>query len=217
MKYDDDELAEAALLIAHTPDAGPMPAELEERILGKAPAIATEVRFSTTKGAAVAVEAPTPIGEGRPRSGVSAWAGWLAAAACFAFAIYEWRSAGLRHGVEPARVTATQTLELRDPTGRVRGGVVCDADGSECRLTITELPTNADGEQYRLWLSGSDAERAVAVGALTCTAACVERELRVPQVPGLQRVNAAWITHERADGSAPSLDVARVVLGSARR
>ena len=215
MKYDDDELAEAALLIAHTPDAGPMPAELEDRILGKAPAIATEVRFSTTKGAAVAVEAPTPIAERRPRSGMSAWVGWLAAAACFAFAVYEWRSATLRQGAAP--VTAAPTLELRDADGRVRGGVACDASGGECRLTVAELAPNAAGEHYRLWLSGSDAEHAIAVGAVTCATTCVERELRVPQARSLERVTAAWITHERADGAPPSLEVARVVVTSARR
>ncbi len=195
MKYDDDELAEAALLLAYheshdQPGAPSMPRALEQKLLEQGRAHASEVRYSTTKAAAVAVDPVAPAGPSKV-SRIGGWTGWLAAAACFAFAVYEWRLSSLQTTV-PVTARATPWLEARDATGREVAEL---GAGGEPEITVTSLPANVAGEHYRIWISTSAARSPAAAGSFVCTEACRQRVLTgaLPKT-GIQGL---WITRNR--------------------
>jgi hypothetical protein len=194
MKYDDDELAEAALLLAHAREEQEMPRGLERKLLAQGRAVASEVRFTTTKAAAVVVEeASDPLL--RPRSIVRTWGGWFAAAACVAFLVFQWRTRAIEH--ETAKLTASvastsSVIDLKDHAGTVVGVVRWDSAAGLVRLTLAGLPSSASGEHYRLWLSSSDAAHASAAGAFSCADGCEGRVLDAAGRADVPR--AAWLT-----------------------
>ena len=172
MKYDDDELAEAALLLAHVEPAGQMPKALENVILEQATHTVAEVRLSTTKVGAVAVDEPdAPVAPVRRLSFARRWGGWLAAAACFSIVVYQWRLHALSATQAARPVSSPDAIAIRSPAGLVLARVT----PREAIVTIEVLPENVPGERYELWLSPAGPERAVAVGAFVCKEECRSR------------------------------------------
>ena len=196
MTYDDDELAAAALLLAYhesqaQADLPSMPGALERKLLAQGRAHASEVRYSTTKAAAVSVEASVQFLPS-PASRVSGWVGWLAAAACVAFAVYQWRIASLR--VEPPTLArSVPSLEARDASG---AGVAELQAGPEGELMIRKLPANVAGEHYRVWTSTSASNEPVPAGSFACAEACSQRAVSGVLLPGT--VQGLWITKNKA-------------------
>jgi len=215
MKYDDDELAEAALLLAHVAPDRAMPEALEAKIAAQGEAVAAEVRFSTTKAGALVQPAAAPERQRATRLGSFGFAGWLAAAACFALVVYQWRS----HAIEqesrrlaaatagPAEVGAIQ-IPLVDPRG-VRIGEVRYQASKRGHLVVAHLAPSSASEHYRLWLSESDAAHAVAVGAFVCLEAsprgpaetalegsveCDARTFTFESAASLGSPRRAWVT-----------------------
>jgi hypothetical protein len=248
MKYDDDELAEAALFLAAAGSATearaetdavqglpPIPASLEERLLLQGRAIAADVRFTTTKAAAMAleddVEGDVDSRPARSRWTARAsadrsrrWVGWLAAAACFAFAVYEWRSAAVdRRAATPPPapppsvvVAEGSTLKARTPQGDVVA-VLSFAPGARAgEVVALALPPNLPGEHYRVWLSKTnDRAGAIPVGSFRCAEACRDRRFTTTESPELQLdgVRGIWLTHDPE--TAPwTLDGAGRIVGS---
>ena len=78
MMYDDTELAEAALLLAHVADEAHvteqrLPATLQQKVLARGLEVAQRNRFTTTKAGAIALE----VSEVRPHPAAArAQAGW---------------------------------------------------------------------------------------------------------------------------------------------
>lgn len=199
MKYDDDELAEAALLLAHVDADQQMPRGLEDAILRRAADGAAGARLSTTKAGSVVVDEPEPRARVvRPASFARTWGGWLAAAACFSFVVYQWRVHSLAAHAT-ASTTAAAVIALRDPSGAVIGHVAAERAG----VTVT-LPANDAGERYELWLSTAGPDRAVAVGAFVCKEECRARSFslrdRVPDTT----VHRAFITRNPAMEPPPT-------------
>ncbi len=199
MKYDDDELAEAAILLAHEDVSQDMPPALQEQILAQASAAAAEVRFTTTKGAAVVVE--EPLEEPTPRrSVVRTWGGWFAAAACVAFAVYHWRV----HTLEPSTTTAAarpsasaaspREIALEAASGGRIGSVRWDAASSTWVVAVGGLGRTAEDEHYRVWLSSTDAEHATAVGSFSCSGDCGERTFSIGSDVSVDSVRRVWVT-----------------------
>lgn len=261
MRYDDDELAEAALLLAHHQfeearrPAPAMPAALDR--IPRSPdahadgAASPRLRaISTTHAGALAIEVDghanddtsTPDvgrrGRDARRASSRSW-GWLAAAACFAFAVYEWRSsmvereARTRAAASQAPVQEAHNLapaphvQARQGDGKLVADVrFVRSPSSSSRvveLTIESIPANAAGEQYRVWLSPAEGARAIdeasAVGAFVCADACERRvfAITIPEDDGkLDRQGderasrSVWITRNRT-GDPWRLDAGLVV------
>lgn len=245
MRYDDDELAEAALLLAHHQfeearrPAPAMPAALDRiprsqdaHADGAGPRLRA---ISTTNAGALAIEVDghandetsTPeVRRGRDakRASSRGW-GWLAAAACFAFAVYEWRSSMVEREARSRAAASAPVQEAHSltPAPHVQarqgdGKLVADvrfvrSPSSSSRvveLTIESIAANAPGEQYRVWLSPAEGARAIdeasAVGAFVCADACERRvfAITIPEDDGkLDRQGderasrSVWITHNR--------------------
>lgn len=220
MKYTDEEMAEAALLLAHTDTAKALPPELESTIQDRARAVAQDMRFSTTKAGAIAVDAPetlhtetksnvVSIGSRASRTG--AYMGWLAAAACFAFAIYEWRT----HVVETGKSVATQpsavpasTNSLLDGKGQTIAAIEMEKDGGGKMKVVHLTP----GFRYQLWTTTSDATHATATGSFACDApaGCDGRELAFAPSPA-GRPTWAWLTTVNGTEAARPTDSAAIV------
>lgn len=215
MKYDDEELAEAALLLAHV-EPRPMPRELRRKLEEQGQAMAVEVRFTTTKAAAVVGPAPEPLPA--RASALRTWSGWLAAAACFAAFVYQWRVHALVGAMDQgaairaaasARVTASagESLAVRAPDGTTLALVKWDGAAREGRLSPQGLAPNGPGEHYVLWMSSGDASVAVPVGAFVCDAACAEKAFGPT---ALSSVAGAWLTRGPIS-EAPALQNATAV------
>lgn len=168
MKYEDDELAEAALLLAHAAaDArmpgGRMPSALEAKILATGTESVQRNRFSTTKAGAVAVDASPEVVPIR-RSSARAWSGWFAAAACVAVTVYAWRSTTLeREARERVAASAREggaitTLVLRNEAGASVADVVVASDATG-EITLGAVGSGA--VRYELWLSAGDRKSVV--------------------------------------------------------
>lgn len=204
----EEELVEAAVLLAHVEERE-MPEALERKILAQSRAIASEVRFTTTKSAAVAVES-LPASPGPRPSLLRTWGGWLAAAACFAMAVYAWRRQTLEHE-HAMRVAAASAASVVLTDGRKQrvARVRPDVDGGRAELVIDALPPHGPDEEYRLWISGDDAAAAKAVGAVTCAGGCEGRVLTLPRASG--GIRSAWLTLERRGEPAVTPAAPRVV------
>jgi hypothetical protein len=203
MKYDDDELAEAALLLAHEDAEHPMPAHLEKKILARGRDVSSEIRFSTTKAAAVEIEAPIPLPRPR-RSPLRTWGAWLAAAALVAVTVYQWRAHDLQREMPTAATQAyPSSLTVRGADGVAVADVRWNDGSREGRIDVVALPANAPGERYQLWLSTGDAASAIEVGAFTCAGECRTRAFALREPPGLGRVARAWITRGPVSEATP--------------
>jgi len=147
----DDEMAEAAVLLAHTPPDEPMSAELEQRILEASAA----ARASTTK--ASVLELP-PVAAVQPSP--SPWrdlAPWLAAAACIAFLVFRWRTSTLEQA-DAERAMASPgtkvTLALVAADGVEHGGVVWARDLLRGELMADESMPGAG--ELAVWARAAD-------------------------------------------------------------
>lgn len=223
MKHEEDELAEAALLLAHVAEAAGserMPAALQEKILARGMEIAQSSRFTTTKAGAVSIEAPPVLALLPRRSNARTWAGWLAAAACFALAVYGWRSSTLeREARERAAAsagppaTAVTALALKGPGGATLAHVTLDS-GSGGQLTLAEL--EGGDVHYELWLSSSDRAHAAPAGAFACGAECRGKSFRFSAATSSGGVvRAAWLTRRagNAVGAAATAPLSSVPEG----
>lgn len=208
----EEELAEAALLLAHV-EARPMPEALERKIIAQSQAIASEIRFTTTRSAAVVVDTPVPEVVVHGRSALRTWGGWIAAAACFALAVYSWRREALEreHTARAAAAAAASTIFLVDHHGQTLARVHLAHDAEPGELIVDALPSPSAGEEYRLWLSPDDVTGAVAAGALACAEPCAGRVVAVPSRPLARSARAAWLTRETRGEASGSPAPSRVV------
>lgn len=207
----EEELAEAAVLLAHV-ESQAMPPALERKIVAQSQAIASEIRFTTTRSAAVVMEAPEPGPPARQPSAFRTWGGWIAAAACFALAVYSWRREAIERehaGRVPA--AATTSIALHDRAGVVVARVRPAHDTEPGELLVDALPPPGAGEEYRLWLSEGDASSAIAAGALVCADACADRVIALPGQPSMALFRDAWLTRERRGETVATPVPARVV------
>ena len=230
MNYEDDELAEAALLLAHAAEDARapgcrMPAALEAKVLAAGTEFVQKNRYSTTKAGAIAVDAPLEVVPLR-RSSARAWSGWFAAAACVAVAVYAWRSTTLeREAREHAAATARAdsritTLVLRTDAGAALADVMVAPD-STGELVLGAVGSGA--VRFDLWLSAGDREHALPVGKLVCAADCQGKSFHFATRGG--PVRAVWLTRSaagegaetRALATIPEDDVVAAAGSAARR
>ena len=226
MKYDDDELAEAALLLAYNEaeeaerPAPPMPAALEKKILAQGRSIASDVRYSTTKAGALALEAEERPPE--PAVPARAWIGWLAAAACFAFAVYQWRLTSLEReamrSAASSSLAAAPLVEARDPDGKLLAALYASPGSAAGEVRVARLPASVAGEEYRVWLSPGDARSAVPAGSFACAEECrqlvfsVSAAGRAASLGSVDATRSLWLTRNKT--SDPwSLEDLRPVIG----
>ena len=231
MSYEDDELAEAALLLAHAAEdarapGSRMPAALESKVLAAGIELVQKNRYSTTKAGAIVVDAPPEVAPLR-RSSARAWSGWFAAAACVAVAVYAWRSTTLEREAREQHAAATAradsrvtTLVLRTDAGAALADVVMAPDATG------ELVLGAVGSgavRFDLWLSAGDREHALPVGKLVCAADCQGTSFHFTTRGG--PVRAVWLTRSaagegaetRALATIPEDDVVAAAGSAARR
>lgn len=184
MKYEDDELAEAALLLAHQSELQKMPADLEKRIeaQGRAAVGTSRPQVTTTRGAAVAIEAePRRI---EPRGRLREWAPWLIAAACFALVVYQWRLSSLHQGARStASATAAVETPLKDGAGRVVALVRWQTLGAEGELRVVSGLPGPAGERYRVFATETDPARAVSLAEFRCADECSGKRVVLPTTP----------------------------------
>ncbi len=219
MMYDDTELAEAALLLAHVADEAHvteqrLPATLQQKVLARGLEVAQRNRFTTTKAGAIALE----VSEVRPHPAAArarTWAGWLAAAACVAIAVYGWRSRTLDREAEARAAAARATpagstiMTLSSPTGAAVAEVTLAADDTG-QLTITELASR--GAHYQLWLSATDRGHALPAGTFACEADCRGATFRFRSAG--EPVHTAWLTRRTGDASAATTGPLTSILES---
>jgi hypothetical protein len=223
MKYDDEELAAAALLLAHV-EPHPMPRDLRRKLEVQGIAMASEVRFTTTKAAAVVGPAPERVGP--HGSSLRTWGGWLAAAACFAALVYQWRVHAIEQGARviaaasaPAAAGAGEPFDVRGADGSTLAVVSWDPVTREGRISSRALAANARGEHYVLWMSPGDASRAVPVGAFACTDGtdgthtCAEKAFGPTT---LSSVASVWLTRGPI-AEAPGALADAAAVGEGRR
>jgi len=231
MNYEDDELADAALLLAHAAEdarapGSRMPAALEAKVLAAGIELVQKNRYSTTKAGAIVVDAPPEVVPLR-RSSARAWSGWFAAAACVAVAVYAWRSTTLEREAREQRVAATAradsrvtTLVLRTDAGAALADVVVAPD-STGELVLGAVGSGA--VRFDLWLSAGDREHALPVGKLVCAADCPGKSFHFTTRGG--PVRAVWLTRSaagegaetRALATIPEDDVVAAAGSAARR
>lgn len=209
MKYVDDELAEAALLLAHaaedarTPE-GRMPPALEAKILAAGADSAQKNRYSTTKAGAVAIDASPEVVPIR-RSSARAWSGWFAAAACVAVAVYAWRSTTLEREARDRAVATSRasqvvsTLALRDGAGVTVADVTVASDATG-EITLRTAPAAGGAARYELWLSAGDREHARPAGKLTCETDCAGKSFHFVTQEG--PVRAVWLVRSASGAGA---------------
>ena len=216
MTYEDDELAEAALLLAHAAGdtrapEGRMPPALAAKILEAGTEAVQKNRFSTTKAGAVAVDASPEVVPIR-RSSARAWTGWFAAAACVAVAVYAWRSSTLEREARERAAASARTsqvvtaLVLRDAAGGKVADVTVASDASG-EITLGSVANGA--ARYDLWLSAGDREVARPAGKLACDADCNGKSFHFTTQS--EPVRAVWLVRSAAGaGAEPTRALATV-------
>ncbi len=209
MNYDDDELAEAALLLAHTDEAAKLPRALEQKLqlLGKKHA--AEARYTTTKAAAVVVESPV-VPLARPRSRLGSWAGWIAAAACFAVLVYQWRIRALEDEARLHGAGRPTRMILTDRAGQEAAVVVAEPSAAFAHLELDTLPGDVPGTRYRLWTS-SGAEPPATIGDFTCDGGCTGHTFSISRT-----AENVWITRVGPD-KAPGFPGDAGIVASGHR
>jgi len=206
MKYDDEELAEAALLLASISSeelSSKMPRALEQKIIKGGRAITSEIRSSTTQAGVISLEAlPEPSLPSLRRRSL-AWVGWLAAAACIAIGVYRWRVASIESDL--ARTAASSeielrpTLELSSADGVTKLTLLAKGENRGGRLQIVSLPTDLASQRLTLWVSRAGAETATPVGSFSCggpnDVECSRRALDfTSEGIAIGEIRTAWVT-----------------------
>lgn len=210
MKYTDEELAEAAVLLAHVEDGPPLSQALQRKLLAEGGRVAEEARYTTTKGAVMELGTArgtlTAVAES-PKRTWGAWLGWCAAAAVSALSIYQWRA----H--QPAAPAATQPLgiqELRGEEGSVVATATPGTDRHSIDLHVLRLPASTT-ERYQVWVSAGGRESAEPVGFFLCPDACNDLHWRLPVELDRKSVRSMWLT--RGPDEAKTLSPALLVVG----
>lgn len=170
---DDDsfDLAAAAAMLALSHPAERPPASAYTRAGQAAEQFAREMENSRNVLGTPALKIVEPeFGAPRPKRISSAWLGWMAAAACLAFAAIGWLQ---MFANRQAAISAPASLaSLRDTVSKskdarrlawadwdnpeikgVKGEVVWNEDGQKGYMTFRGLPENDPSkEQYQLWI-----------------------------------------------------------------
>lgn len=207
----EDELAKAAVLLAHAPPDVPLPRHLERRILQDSPP--ARPRTTTTQSAAVASGASAP-----PRASlVRELAPWCLAAACFAFAVFEWRSAAVLgpprdHGAASAPTAA----QLSTPAGEGGATVAWEPRSRTGSLRLqTHGPSFAPGpfEHRTVWARSVEGA-ALVLATQVCPGACAQSDswTLTSSVP-LRDPPDMWMTVAPSDGKV-DLQKATVLLST---
>ena len=186
MKYEKDEIAEAALRLASTKSV-PVPKSLEAKLRASAAEFGSEVRFSTTKGAAVGVDNVIPLSAARAKTPVWVWAGWAAAAAVVFFIVHAWKAAP-RFAAPVAEPTEWRLSNAAHET------VATVARANEASRGTLAVHRGVQGPgYYQVWVSDSGRERAVSVGYFQCSGSCEGQTFPVtlPAPP----IRSIWLTH----------------------
>ncbi len=195
----EDELAKGAVLLAHAPPDVVLPKQLERRILQSVPT--RQARATTTRSAVVELIAAPPS---PPSSLVRDLAPWCLAAACFAFAVFEWRSAAVLHQERaPAASASAAAVALVTRVGGRGATLEWDAAQRTGALRIeAHRPWLAAGpfEHQTLW--GRSVEGAAQVlASKMCAGSCLESDswTLVSAVP-LREPLDIWMTAAASDG-----------------
>lgn len=144
------ELPAAAVALALESGSEPLPDAIRERILAQ-----SERYFP--------IQFPAAGRTPKPRVSVLGWAGWIAAAACLALAVYAWRPAG---GTSPAPTPLEERIAqdaargrwdwqaTKDPAGaNVKGEVVWSPNQQTGFMRFQGLaPNNPSESVYQLWI-----------------------------------------------------------------
>ena len=162
---DFDRVAAAVELALHESPAEPMPETLKQTLQAQASQHFLE-------NPPPAVSPPTPARA--PAAARVAWAPWLAAAACLAFAVVIWS------GNQPKKLSAVQQrdqllasandlIQVKwtpgpDHNGRTSGDVVWSPSRQEGYMRFRGLPTNQPSqEQYQLWIFAKNQSKATPI------------------------------------------------------
>lgn len=195
----EDELAKAAVLLAHAPPDVPLPRHLERQILQHAPR--AHSRATTTRAAAVDLDAPAP----RRPSWLRELGPWLVAAACFAFGVFEWRSASLSRA-ERAQAAAPAAIRSTASLSTAGGARSASFEWSRAerlgRLTLDGQPTRTGAGPYEhltLWARSEDG-RALVLASSVCKDACADSTLAVTSSVPLREPMDIWMTAGPSDG-----------------
>lgn len=212
MKYEDDELAEAAVLLASVEANEVMPSELKRRILENAPSDARRepapAGLSTTKGAAIEVDAPVLPFRPRPaRASVREWAGWIAAAAVVALAVFHLRSRAVERAQPRLAASSEATTELVGAAGRRVAAV--RVVGNELHITVTDLPVTNAGESYWVWMAVENEASPKLVGSFACSQSCTGETFRVSDATSARTI---WMTRSAQASWEPA-----TIVGTATR
>ncbi|MBL8887831.1 MAG: anti-sigma factor [Phycisphaerales bacterium] len=168
---DSFDLAAGAAMLALADPAERAPASVYTRAAQAAEVFAREMENSRNVMGTPALRiVESDSGVPRPRRISSAWLGWMAAAACLAFAAIGWiQIFANRQNSSPAQASI---VSLRDAIAKapdakrlvwgdwdkpeiagVKGDVVWSEDGQKGYMTFRGLPLNdASKEQYQLWI-----------------------------------------------------------------
>ncbi len=195
----EDELAKAAILLAHAPPDAPLPKHLERLILQNAPR--PTARATTTRGAAVDLEGPVV----RRPSLLRELGPWCIAAACFAFAVFEWRSATLSRAerVQATAPTASYVTATLSSSAGVRGASLEWARAERTgTLRFEAVPERASASRYEhraVW-ARSEEGHAVLLATLVCASPCSDSSLALSSSVPLREPMDIWMTAAPSDG-----------------
>ena len=194
-ELDDDsfELAAAAVDLAYTVPAQPLPAALRERVAAQAAEYFATQHSAESAGGEVV---PFPVkAEDAPRTAdTGRWLGWLAAAACLILAVTAWlpeRPLAPAQACSALIARADDVLQLEwtateDPAaGGASGDVVWSTAEQAGFMRFRGLPVNNPSvEQYQLWIFDAEQDERFPVdgGVFDVTAA---GEVVVPIDPKL--------------------------------
>ncbi|MBX3379143.1 MAG: anti-sigma factor [Phycisphaeraceae bacterium] len=168
---DSFDLAAGVAMLALADPAGRPPASVYTRVAQAAEVFAREMENGrNVMGAPALRMTESEANYPRPRRISSAWLGWMAAAACLAFAAIGWiQIFASRQAPLSARVTLASLRESvsKSPDAKrfswsdwdnpeikgVKGEVVWSEDGQRGYMTFRGLPQNdPTKEQYQLWV-----------------------------------------------------------------
>lgn len=194
----DDEMAKAAVLLAHAPPDAPMPKHLERRILQS---VSTpNVRATTTRSAVVELAAARPTA---PPSILRELAPWCLAAACFAFAVFEWRSASVLAPPPAASASAAPAIGLLTETGSQGATFAWGAAERTGSLRIdaqVSWQSSAPFERRSVWARSSEGI-AVALASQVCAGRCAQSGFwTVTSAVPLREPLDIWVTAAPSDG-----------------
>jgi hypothetical protein len=193
MKYDDDELAEAALLLAQVDREVPLSRTLEDKLHAQGTRIASEARYTTSRLGAMEVDGAPSGAVPRAPSRWSPPPAWYAAAAGIALLVHQLRGHQL-----------TVASQAAEPPPAAFPAVLVDANGAEIArittnestpmLVVRQLPRPHTGDRYQLWVSAGTRDQAMPVGFFKCQAACADASFRISPEVTKRGFRAAWIS-----------------------